>query len=91
MAIQQSSPLGHTATRPAGSDGRATWAGRETGRPEPLRLRLLDRVHQAIGTRHYSGGTEKASAHLGKRHIFFHGQPLSLTTRSAITGDQGIA
>jgi hypothetical protein len=34
--------------------------------------KLLDRVHQAIRTRHYSDRTEKASVHWTKRFIVFH-------------------
>ena len=36
------------------------------------KLRLLDRVRQAIRTRHYSPRTEKAYVHWTKRFIFFH-------------------
>jgi len=36
------------------------------------KLRLLDRVRQAIRTRHYSPRTEKAYVHWIKRFIFFH-------------------
>ena len=43
---------------------------------EPLittqKPRLLDRVTQAIHTRHYSDRTEKAYVHWIKRYIFFH-------------------
>ena len=37
--------------------------------PKP---RLLDRVREAIRTRHYSRHTEKAYVHWIKRYIFFH-------------------
>jgi site-specific recombinase XerD len=37
--------------------------------PKP---KLLDRVRQAIRTRHYSNKTEKAYVHWIKRYIFFH-------------------
>ena len=40
-----------------------------SGPPKP---RLLDRVRQAIRTRHYSHRTEKAYVHWIKRFIFFH-------------------
>jgi integron integrase len=36
------------------------------------KLKLLDQVRQAIGTRHYSYRTEKAYLHWIKRYIFFH-------------------
>jgi integron integrase len=40
-----------------------------TTAPKP---KLLDQVHQAIWTRHYSDRTEKAYVHWIKRFIFFH-------------------
>jgi len=46
----------------------------ESGPPEPPKPRLLDRVRQAIETRHYSRRTEKAYVHWIKRYIFFHGK-----------------
>jgi hypothetical protein len=47
---------------------------RETGPAEAPKPRLLDRVRQAIGTRHYSRRTEKAYVHWIKRYVFFHGK-----------------
>jgi hypothetical protein len=47
---------------------------RETGPAEAPKPRLLDRVRQAIGTRHYSRRTEKAYVHWIKRYAFFHGK-----------------
>jgi integron integrase len=44
---------------------------RETASPRP---RLLDRVREAVRTRHYSRRTEKAYVHWIKRYIFFHGK-----------------
>ena len=41
------------------------------GAPKP---RLLDRVREAIRTRHYSRRTEKAYVHWVQRYIFFHGK-----------------
>jgi integron integrase len=64
--------LGHYAPRPAAGDRRAPSAGREIGPPEPPKPRLLDRVRQAIGTRHYSRRTEKAYVHWIKRYILYH-------------------
>jgi hypothetical protein len=58
MSIQGARSLGHYATLPAGVDRHA--GGRAGGPPEPPKPRLLDRVRQAIGTRHYSRRTEKA-------------------------------
>ena len=47
---------------------------RETGPAEAPKPRLLDRVRQAIGARHYRRRTEKAYVHWIKRYIFFHGK-----------------
>ena len=47
---------------------------RETGPAEAPKPRLLDRVRQAIATRHYSRRTEKAYVHWIKRCVFFHGK-----------------
>ena len=58
MAIQEASPRGHHATRPAGRDRRRTWVCRESGSPEPSKLRLLDHAHQANGTQHDRRGTD---------------------------------
>ncbi|HKB40797.1 MAG TPA: integron integrase [Gemmataceae bacterium] len=41
------------------------------GPPKP---RLLDRVREAVRSRHYSRRTEKAYVHWIKRYIFFHGK-----------------
>ena len=46
---------------------------RETGPAAAPKPRLLDRVRQAIGSRHYSRRTEKAYVHWIKRYVFFHG------------------
>src|SRR5216683_5787044 len=45
---------------------------RETGPAEAPKPRLLDRVREAIRTRHYSRRTEKAYVDWIKRYIFFH-------------------
>ena len=50
----------------------APWIVCETSPPSPPRPRLLDRVRQAIRTRHYSRRTEKAYVHWIQRFIFFH-------------------
>ena len=47
---------------------------REAGPAESPKPRLLDRVREAIRTRHYSRRTEKAYVHWIKRYIFFHGK-----------------
>src|SRR2546427_11026525 len=47
-------------------------AVRETSPTLPPKPRLLDRVREAIRTRHYSRRTEKAYVHWIKRYIFHH-------------------
>ncbi len=49
-------------------------AVRETGQAGPPKPRLLDRVREAIRTRHYSRRTEKAYVAWIRRYIFFHGK-----------------
>ena len=58
---------------PAGalSEALAVHEAGPAGAPKP---RLLDRVREAIRTRHYSRRTEKAYVHWIKRYIFFHGK-----------------
>ena len=47
---------------------------REANPPAPRSPRLLDRVREAIRSRHYSQRTEKAYVHWIRRFIFFHGK-----------------
>jgi integron integrase len=47
---------------------------REAGPSATPKLRLLDRVRQAIRTRHYSRRTEKTYVAWIRRYIFFHGK-----------------
>jgi integron integrase len=47
---------------------------RETGPVDAAKPRLLDRMREALRTRHYSRRTEKAYVHWIKRYIFFHGK-----------------
>ena len=47
---------------------------RETNQTGPPKPRLLDRVREAIRTRHYSRRTEKAYVAWIRRYIFFHGK-----------------
>jgi len=49
----------------------ATLAVREAGPLGAPKPRLLDRVREAIRTRHYSRRTEKAYVHWIKQYIFF--------------------
>jgi hypothetical protein len=47
---------------------------REGSPPAARPPRLLDRVREAIRSRHYSRRTEKAYVHWIRRFIFFHGK-----------------
>ncbi|MBI4246886.1 MAG: integron integrase [Candidatus Rokubacteria bacterium] len=49
-------------------------AFREAAPPGAPKPRLLDRVREAVRSRHYSRRTEKAYVHWIKRYIFFHGK-----------------
>jgi integrase len=51
-----------------------TLAVRETNQTGPPKPRLLDRVREAIRTRHYSRRTEKAYVAWIRLYIFFHGK-----------------
>ena len=54
--------------------GARTRAVRETRPPDPPKPRLLDRVREALRTRHYSPRTEEAYVAWIRRYIFFHGK-----------------
>jgi hypothetical protein len=60
MSIREASPLGQYPTLPAGSDVLTTSSIRAHDLPEPPKPRLLDRVRQALRTRHMSRRTEEA-------------------------------
>ncbi len=66
----------HRFSYPAFSKGApaATLCVREAGPSAAPKLRLLDRVRQAIRTRHYSRRTEKTYVAWIRRYIFFHGK-----------------
>ncbi len=55
-------------------DFTASLAVHEAGPAGAPKPRLLDRVREALRTRHYSRRTEKAYVHWVKRYIFFHGK-----------------
>jgi integron integrase len=57
-----------------GTTASAPWLVREASPPAPRPPRLLDRVREAIRSRHYSRRTEKAYVHWIRRFIFFHGK-----------------
>ena len=57
-----------------GATTSAPWLVREASPPAPRPPRLLDRVREAIRSRHYSRRTEKAYVHWIRRFIFFHGK-----------------
>src|SRR6266498_2917581 len=93
MVLLQSGGLGSYAV---GAGCRLALAVRETGPTGAPKPRLLDRVREAIRTRHYSRRTEKAYVAWIKRYIFFHGKrhpaengrsrshPLSHVTRDRV-------
>jgi hypothetical protein len=60
-------------TYPVHDRGRPL-AVREVPAPGPPKLRLLDRVREALRTRHYSDRTEEAYIAWIRRYIFFHGE-----------------
>jgi integron integrase len=57
-----------------GATTSVPWLVREASPPAPRPPRLLDRVREAIRSRHYSRRTEKAYVHWIRRFIFFHGK-----------------
>src|SRR5438128_10668097 len=61
-------------SNPASSGGAPAvgLAVSEAGPAVVPRPRLLDRVREAIRTRHYSRSTEQAYVHWIKRYVFFH-------------------
>jgi Phage integrase, N-terminal SAM-like domain len=59
---------------PVEPSSRCLPAVHETGVLESPKPRLLDRVREAVRSRHYTRGTEKAYIHWIKRYIFFHGK-----------------
>jgi Phage integrase, N-terminal SAM-like domain len=59
---------------PVEPSSRRLPAVHETGVLESPKPRLLDRVREAVRSRHYTRGTEKAYIHWIKRYIFFHGK-----------------
>src|SRR5262245_8168798 len=67
------SPLGQS-TYPVRPEGLATLAVREPPPPDTPKPRLLDRVREALRTRHYSRRTEQAYVAWIRRFIFFHGK-----------------
>jgi integrase len=54
--------------------GELLLIARESHAPEAPKLRLLDRVREAIRARHYSRRTEKTYVAWIRRYIFFHGK-----------------
>jgi integron integrase len=71
MVLLQSGGLGSYAVGPG---CRLALAVRETGPTGAPKPRLLDRVREAIRTRHYSRRTEKTYVAWIRRYIFFHGK-----------------
>jgi hypothetical protein len=56
------------------SPGERFLVAREARAPEVPKPRLLDRVREALRTRHYSPRTEEAYIAWIRRYIFFHGK-----------------
>ena len=71
VTLQWHSPVWYAAVM--GVADVPTFAVRETNQAGPPKPRLLDRVRDAIRTRHYSRRTEKAYVAWIRRYIFFHG------------------
>jgi len=63
------------ATAPAQTLGAGLFVC-EAGPGDAPKLRLLDRVRQAIVVPNYTRRTEKAYVHWIKRYIFFHGKAI---------------
>src|SRR5262245_9257123 len=61
-------------TYPGPPEHACALTARETSPPGPAKPKLLDRVRDAIRTRHYSRRTEKLYVHWIRRYIFFHGK-----------------
>jgi integron integrase len=59
---------------PVRPEGLATLSVREARSPDAPKPRLLDRVREALRTRHYSRRTEQAYVAWIRRFIFFHGK-----------------
>jgi len=72
-SVQTSAPLSYAAVgechRPRTMD-----VVHETAPPGPPKPRLLDRVREALRTRHYSRRTEEAYVAWIRRYILFHGK-----------------
>ena len=71
--MSSSPPLGRLLY-PVRSAGLVTLAVREAWPPNAPRPRLLDRVREALRTRHYGRRTEQAYVAWIRRFIFFHGK-----------------
>ena len=65
--------IGPTEYPVHGQGGRMLIA-REAPAPDAPKPRLLDRVREALRTRHYSRRTEEAYVAWIRRYIFFHGK-----------------
>ncbi len=67
-AVRSTGPV----TYPIGQEHDCALIARETSPAGAARPKLLDRVREAIRTRHYSRRTEKVYVHWIRRFIFFH-------------------
>ncbi len=73
MVSLRSGSAASYAAPPTGRPGRAL-AVRETGPGGASKSRLLDRVREALRTRHYSRRTEETYVAWIRRYILFHGK-----------------
>ena len=72
VALQSGGPVRDAAA--AGAPLASTLVARKSGPGDPPKPRLLDRVREAIRTRHYSRRTEKTYVAWIRRYILFHGK-----------------
>jgi integron integrase len=72
VALRSNAPISYRAL--SGAVLGRPLAVHEAGPPTPPKLRLLDRVREAIRARHYSRRTEKTYVAWIRRYILFHGK-----------------
>ncbi|MBI4610133.1 MAG: integron integrase [Candidatus Rokubacteria bacterium] len=73
ISVRTSPPFSYAALGECHRPG-SIYVFHETAPPGPPKPRLLDRVRQALRTRHYSRRTEEAYVAWIRRYILFHGK-----------------